>query len=109
MFKNIILTVLIAIVLIYNLGRLGTQWLELHFFFAEQNFEPITSILLIAGIVVILVVVGFVVAMSLFAAMTLAIFAAGIGLFVAGLSVFWPVILFTMVVFLLVRAEQTPA
>jgi hypothetical protein len=39
----------------------------------------------------------------------LALIAAGIGLFVAGLSVFWPVILFTLVIFILVRDKQTPA
>jgi hypothetical protein len=88
MFKNIILAVLIAIVLTYSLGHLASQWLDLHVTFAEHNFEPITSIL---------------------AAIAFALIAAGIGLFVAGLSIFWPVILFTLVIFLLVKDKQTPA
>lgn len=109
MFKNIILAVLIGIVLTYSLGHVATQWLDLHFLFAEHNFEPITSILLLTGIVAILIVVGFVIAFSIFAAIAFALMAAGIGLFVAGLSVFWPIILFTLVIFLLVRDKQTPA
>lgn len=109
MFKNIILAVLIAIVLTYSLGHLASQWLDLHLSFADYDFEPVTSILAVTGIVAILVVIGFIIAFSIFAAIAFAIIAAGIGLFVVGLSVFWPVILFTLVIFLLVRDKQTPA
>ena len=109
MFRNIILAVLIAIVLTYSLGHLATQWLDLRLSFAEYDFEPITSILALTALVAILVVVGFIIAFSIFAAIAFALIAAGIGLFVAGLSVFWPVILFTLVIFLLVRDKQTPA
>lgn len=109
MFRNIILAVLIAIVLTYSLGHLATQWLDLHLSIAEYDFEPITSILALTGIVAILVVVGFIIAFSLFAAIAFALIAAGIGMFITGLSVFWPVILFTLVIFLLVRDKQTSA
>lgn len=109
MLKNIILAVLIAIVLTYSLSYLATQWLDLHLSLAEHDFEPITSILALTGIVAILVVVGFIIAFSIFAAIAFVLMAAGIGLFVAGLSVFWPVVLFTLVIFLLVRDKQTTA
>lgn len=109
MFKNIILAVLIAIVLTYSLGHLATQWLDLHLSFAEHDFEPLTSILALTGLVAILVVVGFVIAFSICATIAFALVAAAIGLFVAGISVFWPIILFTLVIFLLVRDKQTPA
>jgi hypothetical protein len=107
-FKNIILAVLIAIVLTYSLGHIATQWLDLHLSFADHNFEPIASIIALTGIVAILVVVGFIIAFSLFAAIAFVLVALGIGLFVAGLSVFWPVILFTLVIFLLVRDKESP-
>ena len=109
MFKNIMLAVLIAMVLTYSLGHLVTQWLDLHISLAQHNIEPITSIVALTGVVAILVVVGFIIAFSLFAAIAFAIIAAGMGLFVAGLSVFWPVILFTLVIFLLVRDKQISA
>jgi hypothetical protein len=109
MFKNIILAVLIAIVLTYSLGHLASQWLDLHFSFAEYNFEPITSILTVTAIVAIFVVVGFIIAFSIFTAIAFVLVAAGIGLFVVGLGVFWPVILFTLVIFFLVRDKQTAA
>jgi hypothetical protein len=88
MFKNITLAVLVAIIVTYSLGHLTTQWLDLRVLFAEYDFEPISTILLFTGIVAIVMTVG---------------------LFVAGLSVFWPAILFILVVFLWVRDKQTPA
>jgi hypothetical protein len=109
MFRNIILAVLIAIVLTYSLGHLVLQGLDLHLSFGEHDFEPFTSIPAVTGIVATLVVVGFLIAFSLFAAIAIAIITAGIGLFVVGLSVFWPVILFALVIFLLVRDKQTHA
>lgn len=81
----------------------------MHISFAKHDVEPITSIIALTGVLAILVVVGFIIAFSLFAAIAFAFIAAGIGLFVAGLSVFWPVILFTLVIFLLVRDKQTSA
>ena len=109
MFRNIILALLIAIVLTYSLGYLATQCLDLQLFFTEYDLEPITSILVLTGIVAILVVVGFIIAFSIFAAVVFALITAAIGLFVAGLSIFWPIILFTVVIFLLVRDKQKPA
>jgi hypothetical protein len=109
MFKNIILTVLIAIVLTYSLGHLANQWLDLHISFAQYDLEPMTFIIALTGVAAILVVIGFIIAFSIFAAIAFAIIAAGIGLFVAGLSVFWPVVLFTLVIFILVRDKQTAA
>ena len=109
MFKNIILAVLIAIVLTYSLGHLSFQWLDLQVTFADQDFEPISSVIALTAIVAVLVVVGFVIAFSIVAAIIFAIIAGGIGLFVAGLSVFWPVMLFCLVIFLLVRDKQSPA
>jgi small-conductance mechanosensitive channel len=109
MLKNIFLAILIAIVLTYSLGHLATQWLDLHVSLAEHDFEPFTSILVLTGIVAILVVVGFIIAFSIFAAIVFAFIVAGIGLFFAGLSVFWPVFLFIIVIFILVRDKQIPA
>ena len=109
MFKNIILAVLISIVLTYSLGHLATEWLDMHLSIAEHNFEPISAILALTALVAISVVVGFIIAFSIFAAVAFALLAAGVGLFVAGISVFWPIILFTLVIYLLVRDKQTPA
>jgi hypothetical protein len=107
MFKNMILAVLITIVLTYSLGHLATQWLDLHISFVKDDFEPIASTLVLTGIVAIMVVMGCIVAFSIFAAIAFVLVTLCIGLFVTGISVFWPIILVTLVVFLLVKNKQT--
>ena len=109
MFKSIILVVLIIIVIAYGKGNIVTQWLDLLVSFAAYDVERISTIVVLTGIVAIMVVVGFIVAFSIFAGIAFAFIATCIGLFIAGLSTFWPVILFSLVIFLLVRAKQTPA
>jgi hypothetical protein len=109
MFRNILLAVLIAIVLTYSLGHVATEWFDLHVSLAKYDLEPFTSILALTGVVALLVVLGFIIAFSIFAAIAFAVLAMFIGVFVAGLSVFWPVILFVIVIFLLVRDKRSPA
>lgn len=109
MFKNLILAILIAIVLTTCFGHLATEWFDWHMSFANHNLDPLSAILAVTGVVVLLVIIGFIVAISLFGAILLGLFAAAIGLFIAGLSVFWPAILFAIVIYLLVRDKRTPA
>ena len=109
MFKNIILAVMVAIIVTYSLGHLTAQWLDLHVLFTKSDFEPISTILLFTVIVAIVMTVGLFVAFSIFSVIIFAFMVTCIGLFVAGLSVFWPAILFVLVVFLLVSDKQTPA
>jgi hypothetical protein len=49
------------------------------------------------------------VAISLFGAILLGLLAAVVGLFIAGISVFWPAILFALVIFLLVKDRKQVA
>jgi hypothetical protein len=109
MFKNLILAVLIAVVLTYSFGHIATQWFDLHISLEEYDIEPFTSILVATAIVAVLVVVGFVVAFSVMAAIVFGCMALAIGLFVAGMSVFWPVFLFVLVIFLLVQDKPVNA
>ncbi len=62
-----------------------------------------------AGVCVLLVVVGFIVAISVAAAVGVAIVATLIGLLFAGVSVFWPVLLIIGVVMLVGRNKNSVA
>lgn len=109
MFKNIVLAVLITVVLTYSFGHIATDWFDLHLSLADHDLDETTSILAFSGLAVILVIIGFIIALSIFAAIAIAVIAVGIGVFVAGMSVFWPVVLFALVIFLLVRDKKTSA
>jgi len=65
--------------------------------------------IVMAGVCVLLVVVGFIVAISVAAAVGVAIVATLIGLLFAGVSVFWPVLLIIGVVMLVGRNKNSVA
>lgn len=109
MFKNLVLAILIAIVLTTCFGHIATEWFDWNMSFADHDLEPLMAILAVTAVVVVLVIVGFIVAVSIVGAVMLALAAAAIGLFVAGLAAFWPAILFAIVIFLLVRDKRSPA
>jgi len=109
MFKNLILAMLIAIVLSFCILTVATQWFDLRVQIDHQWIEPFMTILLITLVVAILVIVGFAVAISVFGALLFALCAGAIGLFIAGVSVFWPVLLFAIVIYFLVKDKnETP-
>jgi hypothetical protein len=109
MFKSIILTVLITVLLTCSLGYLATEWLDLHISLTGHGDESIPMILVFTGMVTFIVVVGLIITFSIFVMIVFTLLATCIGLFFAGLSVFWPVILPGVVIFLLIRDKQTTA
>ncbi len=109
MFKNIVLAILIAIVLTSCFGHISSQWLDWNLSIANDDLEPVIAILALTGVAIVLVVVGFIVAASIAGALLLAILAAAVGLFVVGITAFWPAIVFALVVFLLVKDKRTEA
>ena len=109
MFKSIILTVLVTVLLTCSLGYLATEWLDLHVSLADHGNKSIPMILVFTAMVMFIVVVGLIITFSIFVTIVFTLLATCIGLFFAGLSVFWPVILFSVVIFLLIRDKQTTA
>lgn len=109
MFKNIILAVLIAIVLSVCALAMAAEWLDVRVQIAEHWVEPFMTMLVLSIVVGVLVIVGFAVALSVFGALLFALCAGLIGLFVAGISVFWPVLLFAIIVYYLVRDKDSRA
>jgi hypothetical protein len=101
------LAVLIAILLTYSVGHIATQWFDIKMSLAQHDIEALTAILGVTAVVALLVVIGFVVAFSLLAALMLSLVA--VALFVAGLSVSWPILLFASIVFFLVKDNKSEA
>jgi hypothetical protein len=106
MLKNLILAILIATVLTVCVGSVAAQWLDLRIQIDQHWMEPFMTILLITVVVTILVVVGFAVALSVFGALLFGLCAGLIGLFIAGVSVFWPIILLVIVIYYLVKDKN---
>lgn len=106
--KNLVIAILIAILITYTFGHVAAEWFDISIQIDEEVLTPVAAMagLTIAGIV--LVVVGVVVALSVFGAIFFAVMAVFIGLLFAGLSVFWPMFIVIALVVWLVR-DKRPA
>ncbi|MGS2722034.1 hypothetical protein [Paraglaciecola aestuariivivens] len=109
MFKNIILAVIIVAALTYGLGHIATDWFGMHLVLTDYDLDASSSLLAVVVAVAVMVIVGFIIAFSIVAAVGFAVIAALIGIVVVGLSVFWPFILVLCCILWLVRDKKTPA
>ncbi|MDC8832317.1 hypothetical protein [Alteromonas gilva] len=107
--KNFILAVLIAIVLTKVLGSIASGWFDMHLVMGDEIVSSSLEWLVMAGVAVLLVVIGFVVAMSIFAALGIAAVTVIGALLFAGIGVFWPVLLIVAAVMLVGRSKQSAA
>ena len=106
--KNFVIAVLIAILLTYTCGHLFTEWFDFDIVLDDHYLSPFEAIAGITIVGAVLVIVGFVIAFSVFGVLFFAAAAVFIGLLVAGLSVFWPMILLLLLVVWLVK-DKKPA
>ena len=107
--KNFILAILIAIVLTKILGGVASDWFDLHLVMGDELVSGTLEWIIMAGVGVLLVVIGFVVAMSIAAALGIAAIAVLGGLVFAGLGVFWPVLLIVAIVMLVGKSNNATA
>ena len=107
--KNLIIAILIAVLLSQALGGIGEEFFDLHIMMGDDLLSGSLEWIVMAGVCVLLVVVGFIVAISVAAAVGVAIVATLIGLLFAGVSVFWPVLLIIGVVMLVGRNKNSVA
>ena len=91
--KNFLIAAVIAIVLVNCLGNLVDSWLGMHIVMADELLGPWENIAVLSFIGVVLVVVGFVVAVSVLGTIVLGLGAGLLALFVVGVSAFWPIII----------------
>lgn len=101
--KNLALAVIIAILLTYSLGYVATDWFDINVQFDQQNVEPLKALLALTVVGIVLVLAGFVVALSVFGALAFVFLAVFAALLSAGLSAFWPVVLVGLLVYWLVK------
>ena len=106
--KNFVIAVLIAILITYTCGHIVDEWFDISIRMDDELLSPFAAMagLTLAGI--ILVVIGFVIAFSLFGVLFFVAAAVFFGLLIAGLSVFWPMILLLVVVLWLAK-DKKPA
>ena len=109
MLKNLGIAVLLAVLLTYTMGYAVSDWFDIRIQFDNHVLEPVAAMLGFGVVAVVLVIVGFIVAVSVMGVVFFAVMAAFIGLFVAGLGAFWPMLLLAAVVIWLVKEKPQTA
>lgn len=106
--KNLIIAILIAVLLTYSCGQIASEWFDISIRMDDQLLSPFESLagFTIAGVV--LVILGFILAVSVFGVVMFAVFAVFGGILIAGLAAFWPAILVLVLVVWLVK-DKKPA
>lgn len=106
-FKSLCLAIFATIFLTYVLGVSFIELLDVDIYMGEQVIEPLKAISVSALVVVLLVLVAFAIAMSVFGSIIfVAMLVLGGGAMLL-VGVFWPVFLIAGVIWLLARDKRT--
>jgi|TARA_R110000744_G_scaffold113222_3_gene212173 hypothetical protein len=105
-FKSLCLAIFATIFLTYVLGVSFIELLDVDIYMGEQVIEPLKAISVSALVVVLLVLVAFAIAMSVFGSIIfIAMLVLGGGAMLL-VGVFWPVFLIAGVIWLLARDKR---
>jgi hypothetical protein len=87
--KNLLIAILIAVLLTYSGGQIASEWFDVSIRMDDHLLTPMESFagFTIAGVV--MVIVGFIIALSVFGVVIFAVFAVFAGIIIAGLSAIW--------------------
>ncbi|MDO6476998.1 hypothetical protein Q4520_16355 [Alteromonas sp. 1_MG-2023] len=105
--KNAFLAVIIALILVYAFGNLFNDWWGIHLMMGDDMLSPLENFAAASAVGLVFVAIGFIVALSVFGTLALAVFACVAALLVMGLSALWPVLLVAAVIWLFRRPRQS--
>lgn len=104
--KNAALAIVIAVLLTYAFGNLFSDWWGIHLMMGDEMLTPFENFAAASAVGIVFVIIGIIVAFSLFGALALAAVAGIAALLVAGVAAFWPILLVGLVVWLVSRSKK---
>lgn len=105
--KNLFIAVLIAICITGMFGQISDSGLEFDLQVDELHLTGLVGFMSAALVIFVLILVGVVLAVSLFGALVLAIGIVLVVSLIAGLSAFWPFILLLVVITLIAKQRKS--
>jgi hypothetical protein len=106
--KNLLIAIVIGILLINGFMHLAQEFWHLGFVLAEYNVDMLSAMIIASAIGIVLIVAGFVVAISLIGTMMFAGVAVLSALIIAGVTSFWPVLAVIALVVWLLKNKTDP-
>ena len=104
--RNFVLAILIAVLITYSFGLVASEWFNFNIQFDNHILNSMESVAGITILGAIMAVIGVIVAISVFGALFIGLVAGVIALLVAGLTVFWPMLLVIAVIMWLVKDKR---
>jgi len=108
MFKNLAIAALLAIILTYSMGNIAHEWFDLHLVIDDHMLNPFGSFVVATLVCIVLTVVGFCLALSVFGVLVFVAAVVFVGILVAGIGAFWPILLIGAVIYYLLKEKQRP-
>jgi hypothetical protein len=103
MLKNLLIAILVAILLTYSLGYIASDLFDIQIQLDDRIMTPLASMAVLTGVAVLLVIAGFIVAVSVFGVLFFIFSAIFAGILIVGISAFWPMLIVVAVVLWLVK------
>lgn len=103
MLKNLTIAILVAILLTYSMGYIVNDLFDIQVQLDDQVMTPLASMAVLTGGAVLLVIVGFILAISVFGVLFFVFAAIFAGILIVGISAFWPMLIVVAVVLWLVK------
>jgi hypothetical protein len=104
--KNFLIAVVIAVIIVNCIGSALSGLLDVHLYQAGAHLASWESMALLSVIGVVMVVVGFIVALSVVGTILLAVGAAFFALLAVGVGAFWPIIVVALLIYALRHKSQ---
>lgn len=107
--KKLLIAIVLAVILVNCFHSVVDSASGLNIVMADDMLSPLESMVVISVLAAVFAVIGVVVALSVFGALVIAGIAGVLALLVAGIGVFWPVLLIVAGILLFKNAQQNTA
>ncbi|XOV80583.1 MAG: hypothetical protein ACFHVJ_06435 [Aestuariibacter sp.] len=98
--KNLVISIVLVIAIFYLVGNVADWFFMFHIH--DLNFvEPLIAGIVLCGVAGFLILIGFLIAVSLFGALLFGFGAVLLGALFVGVNLFWPVLLLLLLVYLI--------
>lgn len=103
--KNVIISILLVVAICYLLGDLA-DWVYTFHYHDLDFVEPLIGGIILCAVAAFLIMIGFLIAVSLFGALLMGFGAVLLGALFIGVNLFWPILLLILLVYLISEKKQ---
>ncbi len=101
--KKLLLAILLAVLVVYSLTEIFHTLFGVHIHWQNGPFDELAGVALLGLTAICLVLLGLFITISVIGVILAVLVLSLLGVFIAGIAAFWPVLLLLMIIILMVR------